>query len=307
MEIQVVGLVMYDAARRLGLARWILGTIFVCAMLGTAHALATESPNGLTRFAGLYGNPNMLAIVCILGLSVFSAGIARSARRWIQVVAYLAAVATLAGVVASASLKGALGTILLVLQGLLWRDSRKRVGALVAVAVGAAAVLSATIESFRSAWDLALYRISVVLSNLGVAVGDNESFVERARFIRKGLALMAESPIWGRGLESFRWLSGESAYAHNNFVEIGVSLGLVGLILYYALPLGVLFAALRDRGRDPVVRRFAIIALPTLLVLDMAYVSYTTKVVALTTIMLAGWVDGANDLRAARDARAESG
>jgi O-antigen ligase len=172
---------------------------------------------------------------------------------------------------------------------------RRRVWALLGAVALLMTLLVATIAPLRGYWDQAVSRVQITLSTVGMSVGVNESFVERARFIRKGAALMAESPLFGQGLESFRWLSGEGKYAHNNFIELGVSLGLIGVILYYAFPLVILVSALRDRGRDPNVRRFLIIVIPTLLILDMAFVSYATKLVSLMMIMLAGWIERERD------------
>jgi O-antigen ligase len=92
-------------------------------------------------------------------------------------------------------------------------------------------------------------------------------------------------------LDTFRWLSGEGTYAHNNVVELGVALGVVGIVLYYGFHFSILGAAARARRSDDFVWRFIAIAVPTLLFLDIAVVSYASKLSTLLLIMSAGWLE----------------
>jgi O-antigen ligase len=303
VQMHVVGLFFYDASRRLGLARLILVTVFVSAAVVTLHAIATaDATMSADRLAGLFGSPNTLAIVGVIALAVFFSGVLSGERPWQTVGAYVGSLVLLIGVIASASLKGLAGTLSASLLGSIYAGARRRVWTLMALVVGLLALMFSAIEPLRFYWDQAVRRVGITLSTIGLSVGANESLVERARFIRKGAALIAESPLFGRGLESFRWLSGELKYAHNNYIEIGVSLGLIGVVLYYAFPIAVLLSAIFARGREQRVRRFIIIAIPTLLILDMAFVSYATKLVSLLTIMLAGWIDQERDTRDASGA-----
>jgi O-antigen ligase len=303
VEMHAVGLVFYDASRRLGLARWILTTVFIVAALASMHAIITEDPTTTAgRLTGLFANPNTLAIVGVIALAIFSSGLLASGNLWANVGTYTGAIVLLIAVLASASLKGLAGTMSVAVIGTFLPGVRRRIWTLVGGVALAMITLVSTLAPLREYWDQAVRRVDLTVTTIGLAVGTNVSFVERARFIRKGAVLMAESPLFGQGLESFRWLSGEGKYAHNNYIEIGVSLGIVGLILYYAFPLAILFSSARERNRDPDVRRFLMIAIPTLMLLDMAFVSYATKLVSLTTIMLAGWVDRRNDLRGVQGA-----
>ena len=58
-------------------------------------------------------------------------------------------------------------------------------------------------------------------------------------FIENGKQWFTEHPILGVGLNNYKVLNqgatGRFTYAHNNFIEIAVNLGLVGLILYYSV------------------------------------------------------------------------
>ncbi len=286
VQIQVVGLVFYDAARNLGLSRWILNTVFACAVIAAVQALAVADLTNVERLAGLYASPNMLALLCVIALAVF---ISVATRRRSVVAMYAAALILLVGIVATASLKGMLGLLLVCGLGAGLTASRVRSATFVGVAAGIGAALVAFVEPLRSVWEHALYRVD--MATIGASVGVNRSTVERARFIKKGLLLIGEAPLFGKGLETFRWLSNEGAYAHNNMVELGVALGLVGVVLFYGFHISILGAAARLRRTDEFVWRFIVIAVPTLLLLDIAVVSYAFKLSTLLLIMSAGWLE----------------
>lgn len=291
VEIQVVGLVFFDAARNLGLSRWILNWVFGCAVVAAAHALLTEDPSVVERLAGLYPSPNMLGMFCVIGLAVFMS-IASKPRNVMAIVGlYAAAFFLLGGIVGSASLKGLVGLVLVCGLGAVLVASRKRSGAFIGAAAGLGTLLIIFVKPLRLVWEHALYRAEITLTTFGTTVGVNESVVERTRFIQKGMDLIAESPVFGRGLDTFRWLSDEGTYAHNNVVEIGVALGVVGVVLYYGFHLSIIGSALRLRRTDDFVWRFIAIAVPTLLLLDMAVVSYASKLSTMLLIMSVGWLE----------------
>ncbi len=291
VEIQVVGLVFYDAARNLGLSKWILNTVFACAVLAAVQAVATADPTVVRRLAGLYASPNTLGISCVIGLAVFISIAARRRSVPASIGSYVAALVLLVGIVASSSLKGILGLLFVCGLGAALTSSRVRSATFVGVAAGLGAALVAFVEPLRLVWEHALYRLETALTTVGISVGVNQSTVERARFVKKGLSFIAEAPIFGKGLDTFRWLSGEGTYAHNNVIEIGVALGLVGIVLYYGFHLSILGAAARLRRTDDFVWRFIAIAVPTLLLLDIAMVSYASKLSTLLLIMSAGWLE----------------
>lgn len=291
VEIQVVGLVFYDAARNLGLSRWILNTVFVCAVIAAVQAIATGDPTVAVRFVGLYSSPNLLGILCVIGLAVFMSVAAGRRSVAASIGSYAAALILLVGIVASSSLKGMMGLLLVCGLGAVLTASRVRSVTLVGVAAGLGAMLVVFVEPLRLLWEHALYRVEIAFTTVGMSVGVNLSTAERTRFITKGLALIEEAPLFGRGLDTFRWLSNEGAYAHNNMVELGVALGIVGVVLYYGFHVSILRAAARLRRTDDFVWRFVVIAVPTLLLLDIAVVSYASKLSTLLLIMSAGWLE----------------
>lgn len=57
----------------------------------------------------------------------------------------------------------------------------------------------------------------------------------RQQLIRLGIDLFKERPILGWGVNNFRYLSGLNMYSHNNYIELLVSLGIVGFLVFYML------------------------------------------------------------------------
>ena len=291
LEIQIVGLVFFDAARNLGQARWILKSVLVCTMATALYALLSGNIALSDRLAGAYKNPNTLAIVSVIGLAVYGAGINRVKRIGTLLASYAIVLVLLAGIVASASRKGVLGTASVCVVGMILRQTRVRMAAMMVAVTAFSVVLVSSVEPLRLIWGYAFSRIVLTQSTLASSTGVSQSLAERARFIGKGLTLIAESPLLGRGLDTFRWLSGEGTYAHNNFVEVGVSVGIIGLILHYGFHASILTYALGSSHRGRFVGCFTLILVPTLLLLDIASVSYTSKLSTLLMIMCAGWLE----------------
>jgi len=107
------------------------------------------------------------------------------------------------------------------------------------------------------------------------------SALYRESLIQYGIEWFKESPFFGYGLENFRVLNsidyGNNVYAHNNFIEILVGLGLVGFLIYYFLYAYILIKLL------PLVKKKShngIIIFTLLLIslfMDYASVSYDSK------------------------------
>jgi O-antigen ligase len=290
-EIQVVGLVFFDAARNLGRARWMLTVVLVCTVAATVYALTSEDPLVSLRLAGAYRNPNTLGIVAVIGMAVCFA-VMGELRRFCAVAASSVAVLLLSvGVLASSSLKGIAGTAFVIAGSLFFARTRRHTLSLLLIGAVAVAALVLTVEPMKLLWEHTVDRVEVTITNFETAADVGQSITERSRFIGKGLELMAESPVVGTGLSTFKWLSDEGTYAHNNFIEVGVSLGVVGILLFYAFHATMLVRLVGLGRRGGMVWRFALLFIPMIVLLDVASVSYAHKLSSLLLIMCAGWLD----------------
>lgn len=90
------------------------------------------------------------------------------------------------------------------------------------------------VESFYEVLGTRLEGLFALLNGGG---GVDSSASIRDVFIKNGQKWFTESPILGYGLNNYKVLNetatGRLTYAHNNFIEIAVNLGVVGLMLYY--------------------------------------------------------------------------
>lgn len=297
LEIHLLGLVLYDAARTRDRAQWLLRTVFVVATIGCAYALVDGTMTEGGRLVGAYGNPNVLAILALAGLALFCAGVDVGKGVGPRLLSHVMALCLLVGVVASSSRKGILGAFIIWGLGALHRRTRGRTLSHVAIGAGAGGLLLLVSEQARIYWQMGQQRVVGVLVTLTTPGGPDNSIVARSTFIRDGVRLISESPVFGHGLEAFRWLAGDGSYAHSNFIELGVSLGLVGFILYYGFLAAVVMKAFASDERSSVVRAVILILLPMMVLLDIAVVSYYMKLPVLLTILCAGWLDRSADER----------
>ncbi len=291
LEIHLLGLVFYDAARTRDHATWVLKVVFVVATAGCAYAFADGTMTEAGRLVGAYGNPNVLAITALVGLALFCAGVDVGKGIRAKLLSHIMTLCLLAGVMASSSRKGILGVVVIWGLGMLHRRTRGRTVSHIAAGVGSGGLLLLVSDEARIYWQMGQQRVVGVLATLTTVGGPDNSIVARSTFIKDGVRLISESPVFGHGLGAFRWLAGEGSYAHSNFIEVGVSLGLVGFILYYGFHTAIAMKALGSDGRLGVVRAVILILLPMIVVLDIAVVSYYMKLPALLMILCAGWLD----------------
>ena len=106
--------------------------------------------------------------------------------------------------------------------------------------------------------------------------GQDKSFKDRLSLIKVGFKLWRESPIFGHGFDQFAILSRFGGYAHNNYIELAVSGGLIALLLFYSLHIIIL--------RNAMKQSFAfglrlMIFMAAIILMDTAVVSFYDKAV----------------------------
>jgi O-antigen ligase len=99
----------------------------------------------------------------------------------------------------------------------------------------------------------------------------------RQELVERAMEIWAQSPVVGHGAGQYAVLSGFGVYSHNNYTELLANFGLVGLVLYYSLHAGVLAYAVPGAFRGSARRQAAIVLLVLILALDMASVSFSSK------------------------------
>ncbi|MGB4407771.1 MAG: ATP-grasp fold amidoligase family protein [Sphaerochaeta sp.] len=175
-----------------------------------------------------------------------------------------------------------LGLVLLIL---LHQKSLKRV--LIATIVAAAVlvlgvVLIITIEPLNR---IIGQRIIDMFGQLAGA-GTDESTSIRMGMVVSGINMFKQKPFFGWGLGAFTDLGGFAMYAHNNYIELLVAVGLFGTLLYDALPLYIVSRGLKRffmfQGKGPFVLSTALMV--AMMFDQVARVTYTEE---FTNILLA--------------------
>ena len=148
----------------------------------------------------------------------------------------------------------------------------------------------ATAFVFGSYW--AIMNVPILYEIIGVRIellvagltgGDGGSSLEKRSFmVLSGLEWFLNRPWLGYGIDSFRALFGNltgwEVYAHNNFIELLVDTGIVGLLLYYSLT-----AYIIKRLWKPALHDKELLALVLLIytiistIMDYAMVSYVQE------------------------------
>lgn len=102
---------------------------------------------------------------------------------------------------------------------------------------------------------------------------DNSSLI-RINMIKDGINYFFEKPFLGYGIDSYRYMSYYETYSHNNYIELLVSLGVFGTILYYFI-YGYIFikgiVEFFKRRKEMLI--FSVLIFITLIV-DLGTVSY---------------------------------
>jgi len=102
--------------------------------------------------------------------------------------------------------------------------------------------------------------------------------VIRENLVASALELWQKSPIIGHGAGQFLLLANYGLYSHNNYTELLANYGLIGLLLYYALPLALVVIVFRRIHQRKLMDWHIGLLILTTLSLDMAMVSFYSKI-----------------------------
>lgn len=130
-------------------------------------------------------------------------------------------------------------------------------------------------------FDLVLKRISDLVEVLLGGQSDY-SAVLRKEFIYSGLDWFYKRPLQGYGIDNYQILAAEflgtPSYAHNNYIELLVDVGIFGFIAYYIMYYKVLINLIKRNEMKSEIRNILILILSMFLFFDIATVSYLSKI-----------------------------
>jgi len=129
-------------------------------------------------------------------------------------------------------------------------------------------------------YQIAGVRVENMLKFIMAEPVDDSSIIIRTYMLRYGLELLKESPLIGYGIGNYRILLGKDigliTYAHNNYIELLVGVGILGAIIYYAMYVNALICLLRSK-KNLNLRYLFLTFLPVVLIIDFASVNYYSK------------------------------
>jgi len=115
--------------------------------------------------------------------------------------------------------------------------------------------------------------------------GIDKSTLTRQAMINEGIELFVRNPILGYGINNFNELTTFKGYSHNNFIELLLGSGLIGTLIYYSLPIGLLiYSIIKSIKNSNVEYSIVAVLLIIILFLDIANVSYRQL---MTQVMIA--------------------
>lgn len=234
-----------------------------------------SSQGGLLRAEGLTGNANALAIQ--LSLAALLTLITFKKSFWPPAVAF---VLVLIATVVSGSRKivfvwFAFSLLFLQYIGAKFRTSNAfRIIFLLGLPVLVYVVMANASVIFQPIQNLYVYeRFQDALA------GTEGSANIREAMSLEGFELWQSSPIIGYGINQFRYISSFGTYSHNNYIELLVSFGTVGFSLYYLILIIFGFRAVRGFIIGSPYAPLLGSAIILLLLWDIAFVSYSTRLV----------------------------
>lgn len=278
MLVLIANAVSYMPQRTLNgaLLAWVVSAAFTVAV-----TIVTVRDSWSILFtsrvdAGFY-NPNHAAYLFAVSATVacYLAIIARSRTARLLIIPILALLVL--GVVMTGSRQG----LLVLLIGVAGVSTLLMKPQHTLIVVGA---LFVVVVTSQVDWDQFVIgrRITRLLAVLGGDHSAETSTVSRLQLITIGLRMVEDYPILGVGFDNFRsyverYGFVRSTYAHNNYIEVLASGGLLGFFLYYGFVAYVTLGAWRIRKESP-LNALMLVLLSSMLISDMFRVSYYQRI-----------------------------
>lgn len=236
----------------------------------------------IRRYSGLAGQSNLL-VSQLITLPFLLFLLKRKPGFIVYLLVIAAAVAT---TILSGSRSAILFSALLAVTGAIWLigNSQLRTLAIVTSLVGSIAAVSFLSSDYASSRveHSRFGHLEIVKRVLSGLDEEDNSTDTRKQFITGFWPYFNKKPFVGHGPDMFGEVTGAGTYAHNNFVEIAVNWGLIGLALYYAMYLTAFFGIVNS-----LAYKSAMLApLLYLMMADNWFVTYINRAMVLCLCLL---------------------
>ena len=234
---------------------WAVNAFIFAGLASSVYILLVSDFSNIKRFGDELGNVNDIGMIIGISLTFSFGEFFRKKKIWYLLICALMAVVILL----TGSRKG-LFFLLFSIVFLLYvnnKGSLKQQAVFFAVASAAMIALFFIVLKVPFFYEVIGKRVEAVIA-LVTGTGETDTSVQiRKHMIEFGWELFKEKPVFGHGARSYRviygmWL-GMERYSHNNFIELLVNTGLVGMVLYYITNFVVakdLYKHAKRAGRD---------------------------------------------------------
>ncbi|HLV10102.1 MAG TPA: O-antigen ligase family protein [Halanaerobiales bacterium] len=272
--------------------RMLMRSFVFSGLIASMYILIKADFSNITRFGSELGNVN--AIGMILGISAtFSLYFILTKREYYQSI-FLLIIASC--ILLTGSRKAFLFIIMNTLIILFLRNNKGwknklKFAAIILLIVLIACYLVFNVDIFYEIIGVRLLNTFRSLSGQKVSTG---SVTLRVKLIQEGWRMFKERPLLGHGLNNFRVLfarvpGGRETYAHNNFIELLVNIGVIGAGIYFLLQAYLIFELFKSCGEleDKSLAYVFIAVMISYLIISVTLVYYYNKQFAVLLIAAA--------------------
>ncbi|MDT8420834.1 MAG: O-antigen ligase family protein [Desulfuromonadales bacterium] len=230
------------------------------------------------RFQGSFENANMAAFAFYVGLC-FSFLFLENKNIFLKFISIACIVFSIVLIISTASKKGLILlciTIIILIIYYIKKLARKdfvfiTYSALIISIIGI--FVSSKYEIVKK-WEYMYSRWSFFISEVSVGFSNETSTGERINFIRSGMEMFWNSPIFGHGLNSFSYFH-NGTYSHCNYIELLFNGGIVAFILFYSIHYYSIKNTLKMASIN--FKSLLLLIVFSLLIMDVAAVTYDLK------------------------------
>jgi len=229
------------------------------------------------RFHGTTGNPNVLALISLFSIlfSILLLHLKNNLSLIIKSYLYINILASIYLIILSASKKGfILGVIIIFAYSITLIKNKKNFLKISMYLLFLIFFLIYFIDVnvFLEQIEYMMQRMGDFINAINGKSMDTTNS-QRMQFVTEGSLLAENYPLFGHGINTFRKFFG--LYAHNNYIELFFGLGIVGLFIYYSM----YYFLIKEifKVNDNILKRYLLLIVFVYLALDLAVVSYYTK------------------------------
>ena len=229
------------------------------------------------RFTGSLGNSNKLAKTMLLG--IFASLVLLSSPKtkgWFRIFNNINIILSFYIIVLTVSKKAMILAPLMILLSFSFKNIKIKNILIFIILVSIMIKLLFTygdMEQLNNLFELIQKRFDGMFNMVAGEGGGDASSKERVYLIEEGSKIFENNPIFGIGLNNSRHFLGK--YTHNNYLELLIGTGIIGTVLFYNIYI-VTFQKVINMPSIQ-IKRYFLIMLFVLLLLDTATVTYYTK------------------------------